>query len=189
MAGTESAKSLIIEKAFELFNEKGYENVKVQDICEACNLTRGAFYYHYKTKDAILDDIFYSSNNIPMDVFQNIINVDNYIDQFYALFATYLDKVIATGPNVTGEVYKRYISNNVKYLFYPKDFPAFPMYVDLIRKAQEAGQIGSASDPEVLAETAAYVSDGIGLVWCSKNGEIDFMSEFRRIMDGIFIRK
>ena len=188
MAHGESVKQTIIKTAFELFSEKGFDNVKVQDICDACGITRGAFYYHYKTKDAVLDDIFFTSNQLSINSLQQIMTADNYIEQFYALFSVYLKQVIETGPAVTGEVYKRYISNEVTSLFYPKDFPAFPMYVELIRKAQDARQIGSNVDSEILAETAAYVSDGIGLVWCGKNGSFDFMEEFRRVMDGIFIR-
>ena len=173
MAHGESVKQTIIKTAFELFSDKGFDNVKVQDICDACGITRGAFYYHYKTKDAVLDDIFFTSNQLSINNLQQIMTADNYIDQFYALFYVYLKQIISVGPEVNGEVYKRYISNEVTSLFYPQDFPAFPMYVDLIRRAQEAGQIGSKADPETLAETGAYLSDGLGLVWCGKKGSFD----------------
>lgn len=40
----------IIEAAKRLVNERGYDNVTVNDIVEECGLTKGAFYYHFKSK-------------------------------------------------------------------------------------------------------------------------------------------
>lgn len=38
-----TTKDFIIETANELFLEKGYKNVTVVDICEACNISKTTF--------------------------------------------------------------------------------------------------------------------------------------------------
>ena len=41
-----STKNKIFETAGKLFKEKGYENVTINNICEACGITKTTFYYH-----------------------------------------------------------------------------------------------------------------------------------------------
>lgn len=47
-------KQQIIEAADRLFYEHGFENTSFADIACAVKISRGNFYYHFKTKDEIL---------------------------------------------------------------------------------------------------------------------------------------
>lgn len=56
MGGT-STRGQIVEAADRLFYEQGFEATSFADIASAVNLSRGNFYYHFKTKDEILDAV------------------------------------------------------------------------------------------------------------------------------------
>ena len=43
----EVTEKAILDTAKRLFLEHGYEHVTLQDIAEACGLTRGAIYHHF----------------------------------------------------------------------------------------------------------------------------------------------
>jgi AcrR family transcriptional regulator len=47
----------IIEAADRLFYRQGYEHTSFGDIADAIQISRGNFYYHFKTKDEILDAV------------------------------------------------------------------------------------------------------------------------------------
>ena len=47
----------IVEAADELFYGKGYEHTAFSDIADVVGISRGNFYYHFKTKDEILDAV------------------------------------------------------------------------------------------------------------------------------------
>lgn len=47
----------IIEAADKLFYRQGYEHTSFSDIAEVVQISRGNFYYHFKTKDEILDAV------------------------------------------------------------------------------------------------------------------------------------
>lgn len=47
----------IVEAADQLFYENGYENTSFADIANSVKISRGNFYYHFKTKDEILDAV------------------------------------------------------------------------------------------------------------------------------------
>ena len=47
----------IVEAADELFYRQGYEHTSFSDIADAVQISRGNFYYHFKSKDEILDAV------------------------------------------------------------------------------------------------------------------------------------
>ena len=47
----------IVEAADQLFYRHGYEHTSFSDIADAVQISRGNFYYHFKTKDEILDTV------------------------------------------------------------------------------------------------------------------------------------
>ncbi|WP_342600513.1 helix-turn-helix domain-containing protein [Psychrobacillus sp. FSL H8-0483] len=51
-------KILIIEKAVELIAKNGFETTSVQEITEACGISKGAFYIYFKSKESLLISIF-----------------------------------------------------------------------------------------------------------------------------------
>ncbi len=58
--GDKAAKTRerILNAAEKLFLSRGYENVSIDEICASIHLTKGAFYYHFKTKEDILSLLF-----------------------------------------------------------------------------------------------------------------------------------
>ncbi len=55
--GTKTTREHIVEAADGLFYENGYEHTSFADIAQAVGISRGNFYYHFKTKDEILDAV------------------------------------------------------------------------------------------------------------------------------------
>jgi len=47
----------IVEAADQLFYRRGYEHTSFADIADVVQISRGNFYYHFKTKDEILDAV------------------------------------------------------------------------------------------------------------------------------------
>ena len=48
----EETKKRIYQEAFKLFDQYGYDKVKVSDIAKAAKVSVGSVYYHYKNKEA-----------------------------------------------------------------------------------------------------------------------------------------
>jgi len=47
---SQETKKLIIETSFDMFYSNGYNNTSIPDIMKKTNLTKGAFYHHFKNK-------------------------------------------------------------------------------------------------------------------------------------------
>ncbi|TDW52285.1 TetR family transcriptional regulator [Flavobacterium sp. 270] len=61
MSKAANTRLTILNKAFELIYSKGYQTTSIDDIIANTQVTKGAFYYHFKNKDemgiAIIDEI------------------------------------------------------------------------------------------------------------------------------------
>lgn len=52
-----STRELIVEAADELFYQHGFEKTSFADVADRVKISRGNFYYHFKTKDDILSAV------------------------------------------------------------------------------------------------------------------------------------
>ena len=52
-------KSRIVEAAWKLFYQYGYENTTIDDIAEASQTSKGTFYHYFDSKDDLLGSISY----------------------------------------------------------------------------------------------------------------------------------
>ena len=57
----QKTKHNILETAMVLFNEKGLENVKVEDVVKAVGVTRGAFYHYFKSREELIAGVMYKA--------------------------------------------------------------------------------------------------------------------------------
>lgn len=51
-------RNRLVDVATELFAVKGFEGTSVQDVCDAAQVTKGALYYYFSSKDELLYDIY-----------------------------------------------------------------------------------------------------------------------------------
>jgi TetR/AcrR family transcriptional regulator, transcriptional repressor for nem operon len=55
--GASGTRELIVRAADRLFYERGFEHTSFSDIADAVRISRGNFYYHFKSKDEILNAV------------------------------------------------------------------------------------------------------------------------------------
>jgi AcrR family transcriptional regulator len=68
----EDRRRAILERSRDLFFERGYENVSVQDICNEVEYGRSAVYALFSSKEEIYAHIYVESMRILADMFQSI---------------------------------------------------------------------------------------------------------------------
>ena len=52
-----TTKEEIITKAIEVFRKQGYYKTSMSDLAEACGLQKGSFYYHFKSKEELMQAV------------------------------------------------------------------------------------------------------------------------------------
>lgn len=56
--GSKTKRDLILDSAFELFQERGYYDTKIIDIADAAGIGKGTVYEYFESKDAIFMELF-----------------------------------------------------------------------------------------------------------------------------------
>lgn len=64
-------KDKVIEVATVLFAENGFENTSMANICIEANVSKGLIYHHFKSKEAILIEIFTQTTNQMIEMNEN----------------------------------------------------------------------------------------------------------------------
>lgn len=87
MKKSEATRLNILQKAFELIYVKGYQTTSVDEIIATTQVTKGAFYYHFKTKDemglAIINELLI--NNFKSTFIEPLKNSDHPLESIYKL--------------------------------------------------------------------------------------------------------
>jgi len=94
MSKAANTRLTILNKAFELIYSKGYQTTSIDDIIATTQVTKGAFYYHFKTKDemgvAIIEEIL--KPTMQESFINPIENSENPLDDFYNMISYLLLK-------------------------------------------------------------------------------------------------
>ncbi|MDR2109686.1 MAG: hypothetical protein LBP32_00100 [Spirochaetaceae bacterium] len=114
-----------------------------------------------------------------------ILEARNYRTQFFQIFKLFSRRVTEVGPDIVRLVFKRNIDAKARNLA-PKNITMRQVYLDLITKAQEAGEIGTRMNPESLLEVIIHMVNGIGVAWCNQNCDFDYEEECLRLIDLVF---
>lgn len=67
-------KQQIMKKAKELFAEKGYHSVTVDQVAEACDVAKGTLYLYFDSKADLFIEIFVTAHRVIIERIREIIN-------------------------------------------------------------------------------------------------------------------
>lgn len=55
---TISKKKLIVDVIVKLMDEEGMKNITIRDICDNANISVGAFYHYFSSKESVVDEMY-----------------------------------------------------------------------------------------------------------------------------------
>lgn len=183
----QNTKTLMIEKAIELFRERGSDNVSVKDICDSASVTRNAFYYHFENKDLLFDAVGDWVSSISKQRVRIIYGGTSFYQQMWEFYKAYLLTEIELGADIMNHVcFSRTMKGQADRYSYIDANLAVTMK-ELIGSAQREGQILNSSPPEALLWTSYATIRGINIKWCFQFGEIDLIKEAMQSLNTLFM--
>ena len=157
-------KKYILETARKVFVEKGYKNVTMKDIVEACEISRGGLYLYFDNTEQILLEVLQMEADETDDVFTTNITQDDTAADILTLFLKEQKKELLQKKNsLTVAVYEYFFSHKStdKNNMLRKQFDAG---VKVLEKLIEAGIASGefyCEDPKGAASNIMYVLEGM----------------------------
>lgn len=177
-------KQKIIDTAFMLFQNKEYEKVTVNDICDACGISKTTFYYHLQSKEEIISSFFESVTKGLSTRLLDLLAAENYWEQIMVCFETLIEASAKIGPDLYSQLYIINLREDKGTFDYDEQLTK--VAVLLIERAQKEGQIRNQSPALSLYRSAAHMFEGYELWWCIKKGSFDRKKAIRGAMEDIF---
>ena len=163
MEGKEMA-SHICESAIELFASKGYDEVSVNEICRAVNITKPTFYKYVKTKEDILFHYYDSVKGLD-DSFWDKSGTFGCWQTISDGFRVCLDHYVSLGTDLLAKVMIYQVSSGT--LSFQNDLNWNRKMMQLIAKAQSSGEIRNMVQPSVLLELMKAYTLGFCFSLCT----------------------
>ncbi len=161
----------IFETSLHLFNKHGYENVTVDEICKKLGLSKGAFYTHFKSKDQIILEDFIHLNSYYEEIYREISTVEYGLGKLFLFQQKAMEQLEKIGYKAVKLVYHVETHPEKKKSFLiSKKHNLYKITEELIREAQEKGQVRGDKSAAAITETLLQIYRGILLDWCLNNG-------------------
>lgn len=160
-----------METSIRLINTCGYDNVTVDNICEACGISKGAFYHHFRSKLDIISENEALVNAAMEDALEFCHDED--IEASLLIFLNaMIDSVEKTGLEFVRQRSKFVLGGD-----YGKDPPQTSYAVHsrallrgLLQNAVDSGVLLATTPIDQFLETLMTMLSGLITEWCIFNG-------------------
>ena len=157
-------KNRIYDTAVKIINEKGFENVTIEDITTAANVAKGSFYNYFETKDALILYTFQQSDDIYEKVYTRIKGQPFLImmEEFIRLSYIQYEK---RGKGIIKAIISNYFSYR-EFNFYGNDRRLIKCLRKILQSGKDEGIIGQdrSEDAMILLLLSSLI--GVEVLWC-----------------------
>ena len=171
----EERRNEIIETAGKLFEEKGYEQTQVQDIVNEIGVAKGLFYYYFKSKDEVMEELADRYADTIIDAVNKLIDKDiatfDKINRIFQIFIDSAEKKFGIFMGIlnvkNGKTHERIFFNVGKKMV--------PLVTELILSGNDNGEC-NCSDPKFITE---FLVSGLFNIMnqISPDEKIDYLKE------------
>lgn len=182
-----SMRQRIIDSAWELFYEKGYEETTIMDIVQKSGVAKGSFYYHFKGKDTLLNtlasllDSYYEELAEEMPEDMNAYDKLLYLNYKVHSYMERIDYKLVANQYAT-QLIKSEGSNLLdQNRFY------YRLIYQIVEEGQKKGELRTDKSTQEIVRYYSMCERALVSDWCMNNGEYslgEFSKEYMPIMFG-----
>ncbi|WP_315506103.1 TetR/AcrR family transcriptional regulator [Oribacterium parvum] len=171
----EERRNEIIETAGKLFEEKGYEQTQVQDIVNEIGVAKGLFYYYFKSKDEVMEELADRYADAIIDAVNKLIDKDiSTFDKINRIFQIFIDSAEKKSGIFMGILN---VKNGITHerIFFNVGKKMVPLVTELILSGNDNGEC-NCSDPKFITE---FLVSGLFNIMnqISPDEKIDYLKE------------
>ena len=167
-----NTKGKIINAAWRLFYEQGYDDTTIEEIIDESQTSKGSFYHYFEGKDALLSSLSYLFDEKYEELMQNPDKPDNAFEMIESsIDIDLLTRLFSTQLITKGE---RHLLDHSR------------IYYKLLRKivtqGQEKGEISKNMNPNEIVKLYALCEHGLMYDWCLAKGEYSLREYAQKVM-------
>ena len=172
MKNTKNTKSRIVDAAWKLFYERGYENTTIEEILWESGTSRGSFYHYFTGKDALLGTMAYLFDEKYEELSETLDPETDALETLFYLtheLFSMIEKRVDI--DLLARMYAAQLTQNGEKQFLDRTRTYYRMLRNIISRGQERGEITSAKSVNELCRLYALCERGILYDWCLSGGD------------------
>ncbi len=186
-------KKYIIETARRIFMDKGYKEVTMKDIVEACQISRGGLYLYFSSTKELFEEVLKMEQEDADDVFAESITEETTPTDILAIFLKEQKKELLNKQNSLGKAtYEYFFANDIpgRDNLLKKQFDAAVHVLEgLIQEGVESGEF-YCEDPRGCARNIMYLLEGLKIASHTRGiSETAVDREIMYVMQGLVIEE
>lgn len=154
-------KQFILEKAKEVFVEKGFRSVTMKDIVDACEISRGGLYLYYADTEEIFLEVLAADSEKTEDVFTENVGENATAAEILAVFLKEQKKeILGSRKTLTAATYEYAFANPKSAVLKKKFNKGVTVLEKLIKMGAASGEFYDV-DARIAAKNVMYVLEGL----------------------------
>lgn len=174
-----ATKQNIFRCAVSLFAQKSYENVTVSDICQEAQVSVGAFYHHYNSKENILEEGYHLFDQEVELAWMSGHPSDGF-DAIRFLISEQAASMERMGASASLQYFKNQLSCSEKYILNPDRF-----FYQTIKNTIESEIVSGRLTGNAFVITEDILSTTRGTIydWCLHEGSYPLSEKMLRMAE------
>lgn len=165
-------KDKIYKVAIKLFQEYGYDNTSIRDICREANVTTGSLYNLYENKMAILyrfKDNLTKESSEPLEY--NNVNLDNPYETLAKYVCSVSKMFNELGVDITLKLHTQYS------LIWSQKSEETELLENFIERCQNHHTISDQLSVEDTVDAINIIIYGLVYQWCNQGGDYNLIEK------------
>lgn len=167
-----NTKSRIVDAAWKLFYENGYENTTIEEILWESKTSRGSFYHYFSGKEALLGTMAYLFDEKYEELSTSLDPDANALDTLFylthELFSMIEQRV---DIDLLARMYAAQLTQNGEKQFLDRSRVYYRMLRSIFARGQERGEIVKTKTVNELVRLYALCERSILYDWCLSRGD------------------
>ena len=179
-------KRRIIQVSLALIKEKGYDQVTLNEICAAAQISKHTFYYYFSSKEDVLRGFFEIPKEITTQRLMSILEADSGVEQLWKLMEPHIDFFHEQGPEVVKRIFIANLNRDQGTFNLPHKDDSIPRAeAAIIKKAQDNGEIQNKADCRLLLGACMSALIGVAAKWCISDAAFSLKKATRANLEAI----
>ncbi|HIS95037.1 MAG TPA: TetR/AcrR family transcriptional regulator [Candidatus Ventricola gallistercoris] len=176
-----SSRNILLKAATTLFHEHEYADVTVDDICAAAGLTKGAFYYHFASKEELHNQLYTPQLDAYLDAHYRLPEEPTAYDRLMELARCTFQFSVENDQTLTAQSISVMVNQKSSYL-YSQPRTHTRLLDEAIDAAVSEGVLRPKTDHQETILLYACMMTGFLLKWVSSSGEESRTTDWNKLL-------
>ena len=184
---SKATRNRIVNTAWKLFYEQGYDDTTIDDIIEAAHISRGSFYHYFDGKDALIGGITYLFDDAYDEICAHLDSNLSPIEKLLTLTQESFFMIENTVPvHLLSKIMASQLAGSSDSSLLNPDRTYFKVIRQIVTEGKEKQVFKESYSVNEIVVAYALFERGLMYDWCISNGNYSF-SRYSRNMMKIFL--